>query len=266
MKDLLKITKLYSGASNVVMLRPLERKDLCMDITTRLASHENPLTASITVSMALYRADLEMLAESLHVGLRKTDDKDSDRPSRFYNYGALNNLAQAWNCDSRWFVQQRDFDTGYNRKRSDQTRQESLDIANANANAVDIDALVDIILLEINESLARLVNGHQKELRRDLDNIIGKAKVNEEWLVKQLEKDSVQAEHSAESATLAHLKEERGILMDKINASKKRIKDIERKCITDALLDRADGDEDTIRLIKDVSPITEVDIFIDTFE
>ena len=262
MKNVLKVTQFYKGATSIVINRAITREDLDVSVTTREATHENQLVASVTAKVFIKSEDLLLLAEQFNVSTYNLDTDHKGRYPRFREYAALGNLGKTWDCDPSPFFNVARFSTGYNRKRTDASRQESLDSANAKANAVDADLLIEKCVADINEDLQRLVRNNQSDLSREISILVSRRNVNGEWLNERMQEDDTLAKHDSLENELKKLTEERTILNEKLKKCNDEMKTIERSSIVKSLVENAEGDSTALEIIKTVAVEEEPDLFI----
>jgi hypothetical protein len=262
MKDVLNIKELYKGAISIVINRAITREDLDVSVHVREATHENQLEASVTATVSVKSEDLLLLAKQLNVSMYNNGTDLEGRCPRFREYAALGNLAKIWDCDPHPFFEVTRFSTGYNRKRTDSSRQEALDSANAKLNVVDTDLLIDKCVAKINEELQRLVNDNQSELSREISSLVSRRNVNNQWLCERMSADGTLLKRDSLANDFDELRKERDILNEKIKKCNDEMKNIERRSIVKSLVEYAEGDSVALDIIKTVVIEEEPDLFI----
>lgn len=257
--EVIKTTKLYDGAINAVILRPLTQDDLVINVEKIEASEARTFCARIEVSASLSQEHLDQLADALEIPTYLKDNDPADRPyRRLRNYNDLGHLAGIWDCVPNPAFVVLSFETYYSRKRTQDTKEQSLVIANASMNAVDVQPLIDKAVAEVNKNLELVIAETVHEFKKTLDHNLGKLNISDEWIKEEMAKcddvdmesyNSIMNQHDEVSAEI-------GLLMEKQRELKEQALSIKREAFRNMLLEEAKGDADTIEKIKAVKGST----------
>ena len=250
--------KLYSGAVFSTIVSPLTLDDVDVYVKKHCAkdheveSYKNRTDkATIYVTVALKPEDLMSLATQIGCVMH-----ENNKGGYGYSHDSMGGLAKAWDLEPNMFTADYEIKTNYNRKRTAETKERALKDANVLLDNVDVEILKADALARLNASLVRVVADYNHQCKCSVQRMVEQCGVNAEWLADELVSNpEIDAQlHATLRSEVAELDERRRVMVGNISKIRKVILAMERKTITDSLLEDAAGCPELAEMINGITP------------